>query len=249
MKMKNVLSAREKRLFQTATKNQLIFERLTTRNGMELMRKLLSIRNDYFPKEPQSLDALPKHGIQSICRSHQKLISAIWRIIDSWDDKKRSNFLKEIDSIIAEHRLGKEWIDFFIIYIAARVPCLPIYNLYFDRKIRSNTHLALELNPDTSIENLKDAMPEIKALIKSRWPKYRGDYLTKNSFTKLHDALKIQREKEANPKNRRANSYEEIAKKQMGQKADKAILAHRRGLKEEGKQKGRSRDTSPIRKK
>ena len=110
------------------------------------------------------------------------------KFIESLSESKASDFYNDIQGFLKKHDLGEEWLLTMMDYIISGWVRPPMENLSIEEK---GKRVVLVLNPDTSLEDLKDIWPKIKEEQMRLWPNYKKTNYSKkmfgNLFRTLHD--------------------------------------------------------------
>lgn len=89
-------------------------------------------------------------------------------------EQKIVEIMRKIQKILEDNNLGREWGVTILDYLISGWLCPPMYNLYFSEKCEiGKKSIVLELNQDTSLDDLKEAWPAIRKIQRQAWPKYR----------------------------------------------------------------------------
>lgn len=114
------------------------------------------------------------------------------KFIKSLKEKNKfEKFCDDIYDFLKKYGLGLEWSDTIIDVIVSAWFFPPFRN--FDilcRGAKNKKRVGLILNPDTSLEDIENAWPEIKTMQKESWPDFKKINITKKSFTNLDIAIK-----------------------------------------------------------
>ncbi len=107
------------------------------------------------------------------------------------EKNKFEKFCDDIYDFLKKYDLSFEWSDSIIDLIVSAWFFPPFRN--FDilcRGAKNKKRVGLILNPDTSLEDIKDAWPEIKNKQKESWPNFKKTNVTKKSFKNLDKGIK-----------------------------------------------------------
>jgi hypothetical protein len=217
--------AKYEHLLKTAYKNQYIFEKIfwTSAHG-SLFGKFLELFKKYAPGKSAIVE-LPLHnkspkvqldGIEG----HRKIFAASLMEVKGWSKAKIAEFNADIEKLRLDLNLGAEWRTPIIAVIVSRYFFPPLYNLNItsDKNADGKRRVVLELNPDTSLDDLKSAWPKIRAAQKRGWPSF-----PKVNYTgKLFENLKLFKKGLAKGHER----FETLndAKRKGGRKTDREIV-------------------------
>lgn len=118
---------------------------------------------------------------------------------------KLLKFYDDINLFIKKHKLGEEWFLTMADYIISSWICPPFHNL----DIRNHKkRIVLELNPDTSLDDIKSVWGEIKKQQKELWPSFRKINFTKKSFKNLSIVV-LDMERKNNKDNKKVDLVED----------------------------------------
>ena len=108
--------------------------------------------------------------------------------------KEKGEFEKFSDDIydfIKKYDFGFEWSIPIMDIVISDWFCSPFYNLNISSSGSKNKkRITLTLNPDTSLDDIKDAWAEIKKKQHKGWPNFKKTNITKKSFPNLNTAIK-----------------------------------------------------------
>ena len=104
-----------------------------------------------------------------------------------WSEEKAESFWSTINIFLGQYGLGQEWFETLTILVLTQKLCPPRSNFSIDKSFNRlyTERVVLVLNPDTSIEDLKDGWSEIQAYQKIFWPEFKKTNLNKTKFTNL----------------------------------------------------------------
>lgn len=179
-------------IIKTALKNQYIFE-LTFWTKKEALGLLVRLCELYNPNGlagsnmQAPLKSPDKKEFKDAFRDYRRKFQQSLKIIQGWKPQKRTTFLKEIDSLLEMTSLGKEWRLSLITAILQSWFFPPIYNLNIEE---TQKRVLLELNPDTSVDDIKAAWEEIARRKKQLWPNFKKMNLTKKTFLNFSVAVR-----------------------------------------------------------
>lgn len=78
---------------------------------------------------------------------------------------------------IEQTELGKEWEGTLLTFITGGILCPPIHNFHMEKK---GKRVLITLNPDTSIEDIRNEWPDISREKKKAWPGFKKKSLSSN---------------------------------------------------------------------
>jgi hypothetical protein len=178
--------------FEIALKNQYVFEKMFVNNEGEILLSLQPLFKEYdtpprivYPLK-QLMNKRNDKVLTGILDERKKRFRESLLLIKSWSAKERDEFMGEIREILTHADLGEEWWLTIAVTVLQGWFFPPMDNFY----MRSagdipKKRVVLELNPDTSIEDIKEAWATIKNRQKKLWPNFRRINLTTKSFTNL----------------------------------------------------------------
>ena len=113
--------------------------------------------------------------------------------ITQWPNDKLGQFLALIDNdLLPRFGFGPEWRDAFITAIATGVPIVPDRNLFIKTTgVQGKQSVVLILSPTASVDDIKEAWPEIKRRQKELWPDFEKINLNKKSYPRLRDFVQF----------------------------------------------------------
>lgn len=176
-----------------ALKNQYVFEKMFVNNEGEILVSLQPLFKKYntpsrivYPIK-QLMKERNDKMITGIFDERKKKFKESLLLIKSWSPKERAEFMGEIKKILSRADLGEEWWLTIAVTILQGWFFPPMDNFYMRGVGDAPTkkRIMLELNPDTSIEDIKEAWARIKGEQKKLGPNFRKINLTTNSFAKL----------------------------------------------------------------
>ena len=221
MKMKNegIVEARK---WKTVLKNLHLF----VRTALSFKRDFIpSLKKLYFTYSPLKDELGFSLELASGSLQHaQDIIQQCKDLFDDMPSNRRIELLEKIDEVLYLYDFGEEWREPLITIAISGILCPPAFNLYLDKqKLRTNRNLyfdlisrgkprvLLALNPDTSIDDIKNAWPEIVRLQHSIRPKFKDFNLTKKSTEALIEQVHFLNKKHVSEKEKYAglSLYEE----------------------------------------
>lgn len=107
-----------------------------------------------------------------------------WRSVSSLSLELQSSFFKDVCQLARDSDLGDEWLPSLVSAIIDHWFFPPIHNLHIQAD-EEKKRVVLELNPDTSLDDIKLALAEIQYLQKKLNPKFKKSNFTDKSFKKL----------------------------------------------------------------
>lgn len=110
--------------------------------------------------------------------------------LESLQAEKRTEFFKDINKFLSTFNLGEEWLITITDYTISAWLSPPIYNLHTKEIGQSGKkRLVLILNPDTSIDDIKEAWWLIDKKQKELWPNFERPNFSIKSFRNLFIAI------------------------------------------------------------
>jgi len=85
--------------------------------------------------------------------------------------------------------MGREWSMTIADFVVSGWLFHPNQNLYFYKKEDGRKTVVLELNPDTSLADIKKVWPRIESAQKELRPKYKKQNVTVKMYDNLHIAI------------------------------------------------------------
>lgn len=271
MKMKNESSGQSKRLLKTAKKNEEHFLRIAS-NDRDFLSTLTRLSFIVFEPNQPPIDELLDFDDATLEKrlSNRDRFASSSRKIYGWLSSEKQKAVSEgIDSIMERYNLGNEWREtFFIFSMTGGILIPPTLNLHIGDE-RNETHffeerqddgqtysrlntpkyghlgrIVLVLNPDTSLDDIKDAWLIIKEAQRALWRGRKRFKVTKNSKKELWEELKLKVQHgkgsvSEDEKYSELTDYERILLKKYGEsEGRKKIFENRRGKRDEAKLKG-----------
>ena len=223
MKMKNE-NVREQRRWKMMLKNIHLFLRTAT----SISYFVPSLKELYLTYSPLKNEfgftlELADHSLQH----PEGIIKQCEELVRYMPAAQQAELLKQIDGLLKMCDLGEEWKGTMIAIVVSGILCPPVFNLYLGKEsIEAGSNLFLDLvsrprvflalNPDTSIDDIKNSWPEVEQLQRSLRPKFKGFNITKNSTKELVEQIRFLSQKNVSEKEQYAelSSYEEQLWKQ-----------------------------------
>lgn len=100
----------------------------------------------------------------------------------------RSKIVAFINKFLSEAELGQEWFSPMLTYITAGIICPPYYNFHMQKE---DKRITLTLNPDTSIDDIRNEWPMIDKAIHEAWPDFKKTNLSSKFNEEIQEYLKI----------------------------------------------------------
>jgi hypothetical protein len=188
--------------FEIALKNQYVFEKMFVNNEGEILVSLQPLFKKYstpshivYPIK-QLMNKRNDRVLMGIFEERKKRFKESLLLIKGWPPKERAEFMGEIKKILTYADLGEEWLLTIAVTVLQGWFFPPMDNFF----IRSTgdglkRRVVLELNPDTSIEDINEARVTIKNKQKKLWPNFRRINLTTNLFANLAVYIKDREER------------------------------------------------------
>jgi len=127
----------------------------------------------------------------------QLILQRKLKFIEEYPKQTIVNLNKKIKEIILNNHLGDEWISPILDAIVGGYIYPPSYNLdIFDNA--STKELSVKLNASTSLEDIREAWPEIRKKQRTIFGKIKQTYFGKKTGRNLLIALKDMRERRLN---------------------------------------------------
>ena len=179
------ISRKRSNQFKVFLKNEYIFLRLLATNYRfsNELGKIFTVFNpskgltDLKLSEPVHLCFIKENEIRS---------EAIKKL-SRWSAEKASLFESKINILLNRYGWGQEWFTTLVLLVLTQKLCPPRFNLHIDNGFNRlySKRVILILNPDTSIEDLKDNWTEIQTLQEVLWPDFKKTNLNKKRFSNL----------------------------------------------------------------
>ena len=202
---------------KTLLKNGFLFkEKFFTDNDFAASLKLLIDKWNPTYRNQQSLGYCWSYKEYKEVRKRNKIAyDRRVNFINSLNGETFLEFEDDIYKFLEKYDLGKEWINTITDFILCLWLYPPPFNLHSDADKRAGGHqrVILELNPDTSPDDLAEAWGYIKKQQKELYPLFKRKYFTKKSFTNLDIAIMDIREhlraveEEINPNTGKLRKY------------------------------------------
>jgi len=111
-----------------------------------------------------------------------------------WPDEQFENFLALINNdLLPRCGLGPEWCNAFLTTAVTGVPIVPDQSFLTKASGKKGRQtVVITLSPETSIDEIREAWPEIKKQQKELWPNFEKVNFNKKSYLRLHDNLQYQ---------------------------------------------------------
>ncbi|MBI2057939.1 MAG: hypothetical protein HYT63_03070 [Candidatus Yanofskybacteria bacterium] len=155
----------------------------TNKDGFGDQLRELAARFDLQPEEDKRTADLAYAFSNRVEIYHRAL-----KVIDGWSQRYRDAlFFDYIDKFLLKHNLGKEWDLAITTYLITGFICPPIFNLQIEEAEDEfkKKRVVLLLNPDTTIEDIKNQWDVISKRQKELWPDFKKASLRKTSFRNL----------------------------------------------------------------
>lgn len=168
------------------------------KNGYVFMKRFFRDESFYselrvlFDKWPSSAQQTNPLGIAwdqelpKIKENDEKAYKQRIEFLDKLEEASALSFFDDVEEFLKRCDLGKEWILTITDYLISGWIHPPMENLNLTE---DDKRLVLVLNPDTSLEDLKDIWPRIKEEQKRLWPNYKKTNYSKKMFGNLFRAL------------------------------------------------------------
>lgn len=116
--------------------------------------------------------------------SRKEKFRASFQEVCSFSSDLRSDFFQDIRKLAHDSGLGDEWLSTLVSVVIDHWLFPPIYNLHIQADEKKK-RVVLELNPDTSLDDIKVALAEIQYLQRKLSPDFKKHNFTDNSFRNL----------------------------------------------------------------
>ncbi len=103
------------------------------------------------------------------------------------DKETRGKIVAFINRFLSETDLGQEWFSPMLTYITAGIICPPYYNFHIQKE---DKRITLTLNPDTSIDDIRNEWPMIDKTIHEAWPDFKKTNLSPKFNEEIQEYLK-----------------------------------------------------------
>lgn len=107
--------------------------------------------------------------------------------LNSLDKDNKFKLFNDIDRFLITNNLGEEWFNVIADYLISSWFCPPIYNLHIsnDNRRSLKNRIVLLLNPDTSIDDIKEAWWWISKKQKELYPNFKRPNFSMRSLRNL----------------------------------------------------------------
>lgn len=110
------------------------------------------------------------------------------KIASSTSEDSQRKLISFIDRFLAETAFGDEWVGPLFTYVTTGIICPPYQNFHLKRK---GNRIQLTLNPDTSIDDIKNEWPKISVAISQVWPNFKKTNLTRKFNGQLQEYIDV----------------------------------------------------------
>jgi hypothetical protein len=182
---------------KTLLKNGFLFkEQLFTNNDFAASLKLLMDKwNPSFKNEKLPVFCWSYKDYKEVRKRNKIAYNRRVNFINSLPEGRISEFQKDIFVFLDKFNFGKEWLNAIADFILSMWLYPPMFNLNTDDRAPEEKRLLLELNPDTSLDDIKEAWREINKQQKTLDPAFKKRYFTDKSFENLDVALMDKKER------------------------------------------------------
>jgi hypothetical protein len=159
---------------------------------IEFRKAVAKIREDFKIKHSKSFfeknifqlspQELKKESNQ--LQYHNETEEEVFKFLEGLNEVRHRDFLKAITGILNLEGLGLEWINSIINLVVSDSLTVPIYNLAIMADVE-NQVLSLCINPDTSIQDIKNAWKRIEEAKKAAFGKVKKRYVTNKSLNHI----------------------------------------------------------------
>jgi hypothetical protein len=173
--------------------------KIILKNGYRFSLMLLNSKKDFITDLIELLDKWPSHyretplghtseyEYQDMNKNNELAFSQRIEFLNSLKKEgKFWDFYKDIDDFLKKYDFGYEWLNTIIDYVISLWLLPPLHNLDIQN---SNKRILLTLNPDTSLNDIREAWPRIKKEQKKLWPNFKIINFTKKSLKNLEIAI------------------------------------------------------------
>jgi hypothetical protein len=120
--------------------------------------------------------------------NYDAIMSVGLKLASSIGEANQRKLISFIDRFISETEFGDEWIGSLFTYVTTGIICPPYQNFHLKRK---GNRIELILNPDTTIDDIKNEWPKISQAISQVWPNFKKTNLTKKFNNQLQEYIDV----------------------------------------------------------
>ena len=174
--------------FKRMLRNQQLLVRILIKNP-ELNRGLIALGTSPVVEEVrQQIESYRKDMTLPWCFDHYATMMNIGLMLaHALDKETRNKIVAFINRFLSEAELGQEWFSPMLTYITAGIICPPYYNFHIQQE---DKRITLTLNPDTSIDDLRNEWPMIDKAIHEAWPDFKKINLSSKFNEEIQEYLK-----------------------------------------------------------
>ena len=179
-------------MFERILKNFYLWERMFWTKKSLFLPYYRLYRNWDFPSKRERLGyAVHCKSLKEVNRKSKEAEKIRLEYLKKIGGKKTLLLSKEIEKMLQDNNFGQEWFLTIADFLISGWLQPPKYNLNISEKGKAGMkRIVLELNPDTSQNDIKEAWPWIKEKQKEAWPDFKTKYYTKKSFKILEFFMK-----------------------------------------------------------
>lgn len=191
---------------KTFIKNDRIFLRLYASKEEEFLKPILRLQKEFslpkLGKINRWIDALEKEknikeGWQKVLRCVLETKNKRETYLKNLSTEKQRKFFTGVERIRIRNKLGKEWTYCLMDIVISHFFIPPIYNLHVEAN-KEKKKVSIELNPDTSLADIKEAWHSIKKAKKQVFGKITRKKVTNKwleNFVLFAKQLELKRSK------------------------------------------------------
>ena len=174
--------------FKRMLRNQQLLVRILIKNP-ELNRELIALGTSPAVEEVRKqIEPHRKDMTLPWCFDHYASMMNIGLMLaHALDKETRTKIVAFINKFLSETELGQEWFSPMLTYITAGIICPPYYNFHIQQE---DKRVTLTLNPDTSIDDLRNEWPMIDKAIHEAWPDFKKTNLSSKFNEEIREYLK-----------------------------------------------------------
>ncbi len=179
--------------FKRMLRNQQLLVRILIKNP-ELNRELIALGTSPAVEEVRKqIEPHRKDMTLPWCFDHYATMMNIGLMLaHALDKETRSRIVIFINKFLSKAELGQEWFSPMLTYITAGIICPPYYNFHIQKE---NKRVTMTLNPDTSIDDIRNEWPMIDKAIHEAWPDFKKTNLSSKFNEEIQEYLKAMKAK------------------------------------------------------